>query len=224
MTCFHGPVLTTARILAATLLTSALAGAGAVTLVTGPPAYAALEPSCTDVGVPTQTRQAQAVFTGEVRSVTTGPAEGDRRGVELVHEVAVDQVYKAARVDVPAELQVVTTRGVPGACNLGRLAEGEQVVFFVRAQTDEDGQVAAPPVFVASGDSGTAVADADLLDAVERILPNPTTPVPADPAQAEFEPLPVDEPAPLSRAVAPGAALVVAGLLGLFVVRRLNRR
>ena len=57
-------MLTTARILAATLLTSALAGVGAVTLVAGPPAYAAPEPSCTDVGVPTQTRQAQAVFTG----------------------------------------------------------------------------------------------------------------------------------------------------------------
>ena len=108
MTCFHGPVLTTARILTATLLTGASAGLGAA--VTGTPAYAAPEPSCTDQGVPSQTRQAQAVFTGEVRAVSTSRVEGGRRGVELLHDVVVEEVYKDARIEVPAELQVLTDR------------------------------------------------------------------------------------------------------------------
>jgi hypothetical protein len=61
---------------------------------------------------------------------------------------------------------------------------------------------------------------------VERVLGDghtPTTPEPA-PEKAVFTLVDDAEPPALSRIAAPGVALVLAGLLGFFVVRRLGAR
>ncbi len=208
-----GPVGVLASLLAAVLLGSGLlVGLGALLS----PADASGEKCDTDTSVSSQARQAQAVFTGSVVSSSADQRTGGQRGVELTHQVAVDLVYKGTSRISDIEVEVVTTRS-SGGCDLGRLQDGTTYVFFVSADPDTEGR------FVATGDSGTAPSDNALLREVEEIFPNPKPPVTAEPPAAEFERLDLDEPTPLTRALAPGAALVLFGALGLVLARRLSR-
>lgn len=158
------------------------------------------------------TKNATAVFTGLVTGSTKEPAPDGRRGVRFTHEVEVDLVFKG---HVTTETVQVRTDRTPRTCSLGRLAAGTSYVFFARA----DGAL-----WKATGASGTAPATDRLVGQVQRLLGKGRPPMPPEPETAVFTPVGQGEPETFTRAAAPGLAMVIIGLLGLFLARRLGSR
>lgn len=193
------------------LVLALLLGAGSLLS----PAAATGQKCDSDTSVSSRARQAQAVFTGKVVSSSAKRLPDGQRGVEVTHKVEVDLVYKGGSRVTEAEVEVVTTRS-SGGCDLGRLQDDTTYAFFVTG--DEESRL------LATGDSGTAASDAALMREIEQIFPNPEPPVAAEPPSAQFDRLQVDPLTPLSRALAPGAAMIIVGGLGLILARRLARR
>jgi hypothetical protein len=200
------------------LLTIASAGIVVVlsVLATGIPAHAVAAsrkaPDCSPVTVEGSTKNAMAVFSGTVTDVERQERTDGQQGAIYQQTVTVDLVYQGK---IATEtVQVQTDRNL-AQCSLGQLVAGSEYMFFVTGTGD--------PWF-ASGVSGTRVIDATVVAQVEAVLGPGKPPVQPAPEKAEFSPVDTSAPQTLSRAAAPGAALVLIGLLGLLLVRGLARR
>jgi len=198
-------------------VTAALAGLVAtLAVLVAAPASATVAkprpPDCPPVTVMDSTKQARAVFSGTVEEVERRPRTDGVRGALYEHRVSVGLVYQGK---VRTETVQVQTDRNRGGCSLGALSVGTEYMFFVTGSGDP---------WVASGTSGTCPDNATVTAQVERILGAGEPPVSPAAEEAVFTPVDAGEPESLSRAAAPGAALVIVGLLGLVVVRGLSRR
>ena len=176
-----------------------LAGGGVVVAgATGAPALACPRDTA---GLGQHAMRADDVFTGTVD-------QRRREGQQVVYTVSVDRVYKG-RVD--QEQVSVTTSAAPRACGVPDLAPGDDYVFFTGADLDT------------GSSSGTAAATDRLVARVEKLLGDGRPATPPAPERASFTVV-SGEPTRLERVAAPGAALVIVGVLGLLLAAALGRR
>lgn len=191
------------RLLAALLL----AGSGVV--LGQSPAHAC---SCVTSTTEDHIRTADAVFVGSV----DGVAARDQRRIS--YDVTVERVYKG---DVTTSTVRVRSNPEPALCGLGSLRTDRRYLFFGAAAANTN-------AVAVNSCSGTAPASTSLVRQVERIRgegDDPTAPpVPPEPEQATFTRVAGSESRSLARTAAPGVALVLAGLLGLFVAGRVGAR
>ena len=204
MICCDGRVFQNARRLLAALF---LAGSGVV--LAQLPAHAC---SCVSTPTQVQSKRADDVFSGTVTDATS--TKSGRRVTTWTYDVAVERIYKG---DVATSTVQVTSQGggKGSSCGLGRLPADKSYVFFAQAAGSE---------LSADVCGGTAPASGRLEKLVERVLGDGHTPAAPEPApeKAVFTRVVDASPTALSRLAAPGVALVLAGLLGLFVARRLG--
>lgn len=178
------------------------------------------------VGVPTgSSYAAPGCPPFNVNSAVRAPAIFDGR---VTSAPRVNRALRAVMYSVQVQTSLKgTARGtvavalVRGPCSLGRtLKLNEDYYFFVNPNARGTGWVApgTAPTVVPYTEPVTQQLHA-LLD-----RPSPTpTPTPT-PTPVTFARPTAGEPSSFTRVAAPGAALVIIGLLGYLVVRRLGRR
>jgi hypothetical protein len=187
-----------------------------VVFLSGVPAHAAKPhkrtPLCPAVTVRDSSTAAMAVFDGTVTEVERQPRADGLPGAIYLQTVTVDLVYQGS---ISTEtVQVQTDRNRAG-CSLGALTVDQEYMFFVTG-------TGAP--WVASGSSGTRPSSDTVVAQVVRLLGAGAPPIQPTPETATFKPVDTSDPGSLSRAAAPGGALILVGLLGLVVVRLVRSR
>ena len=179
------------RLLATLLL------AGAVVLVSPVPAQA----KCATATLAQRVQHAQAVFSAQVTGVV--------RSRDLTsYAVTVETVYKGA---VRARTTVTTPTGTPYELVLNT---GHRYLVLGTL----NGQVVS-----ANACGGSTAMSASATAAIVALLGDGKAPVGATPPAAPapvFTRTSTGDPAPFARLAAPGAALVIVGILGLFLLRR----
>lgn len=146
-------------------------------------------------------KRADAVFTGTVSRAT-------KSGSTLRYSVSVGRVYKGELTTATVRLR---TGAQQSACGLGRLPADRRYVFFAAAR----GATYASGIC-----EGTAPATKDLVGRVQRMLGEGRPAVAQEVPRASFKVVGNSRPPSLTGTVAPGAALLLVGLLGLVLLRR----
>ena len=163
---------------------------------------------CVQSDVKTDIKRADAVFSGVVADSS---GTGGRSNF-ATYQVKADTVYKGI-----VRTSTVDVRSKNDDCSLGELKSDEPYVFFV---TEQDSELRADQC------GGTAPSSGKLVRQVEQVLgkgsPLGGSNEPAEPVEVEFTKVADADPDSLTRIAAPGAALVLIGLLGLLVVRRVR--
>ncbi|GAB3246756.1 hypothetical protein [Nocardioides dilutus] len=193
-------------------LAVALVGALLVLPFTSPAAADEPAAKCPFISVADSSKAARAVFTGQVTAVTKLEKPAGEPGAYYLQDVTVTRVYQG---EIDTEAVQVRSEKIPKQCSLGELTVGTEYMFFAVSSGDP---------WIAESGGGTVPVDPEVVEKVERVLGEGRDPVPPAPESAEFTPVETGEPTTLSRAAAPGLALVLIGLLGLVVVRGLARR